>query len=396
MLVKPLRTIKVFYSYAYEDRSLRDELDKHLNNMKRLNQITGWYDRDIQAGVDRVSEIDVHLNTAQIILLLVSPDFMASDYCYSVEMQRALERHAQGEARVIPVILRHVDWEGAPFSGLQVLPRDARPITSWPDHDEAFWDVTVGIRRAVHDLLYKTKEQWLLEGRNSHTAGHYEKALLAYERAIGLDHTFARAHRSKGDALYHLKQYEEALAAYADSLRFDPASARAHKSRGDILAQLQRNEEALAAYEHAIKLEPGNAVICNDKGNVLYGLKRYDLALTAYEKATNLDPGFAYAYNNTGNALARLKRYPEALIAYEKAALFNPDYAVPHNNRGRVLSLLEKHSDALVAYEQAVRLDPNLISAYDNAAEALERLGRAQEAQSTRARAQQLRKHLHY
>ncbi len=392
MLANPLKTVKVFYSYAYKDRLLRDELDKHLNNMKRLNQITDWYDRDIQAGVDRASEIDVHLNTSQIILLLVSPDFMASDYCYSVEMNRALERHSKGEACVIPVILRHVDWEGAPFSGLQMLPTDARPITSWPDHDEAFWNVTVGIRRAVRDLLYKTKEQWLAEGRTYHTAGHYDKALLAYERAISLDPSFPRAHRSKGDAFYSLKRYHEALASYEISLRFDPQSVRAHKSRGDILAQLQRSQEALAAYEQAIWLEPTNARIHNDKGNILYNLRDYDLALVAYEQATHIDPGFAYAHNNMGNALSRLKRYQEALIAYEKAALFSPDYATPHNNRGRVLFFLEQYDDALLAYEQAVRLDPTLVDAYENAAEALERLGRSQEAQSTRAHAQKLKK----
>src|SRR5215471_18662367 len=108
------RSIKLFYSYAHEDKLLRDELDKHLGNMKRLNQITDWSDRDILAGTEWKHEVDRHLTDSQIILLLISPDFMNSEYCYSIEMKRALERHDNGEARVIPIILRPVDSEGAP------------------------------------------------------------------------------------------------------------------------------------------------------------------------------------------------------------------------------------------------------------------------------------------
>jgi hypothetical protein len=109
-------SINIFYCYAQEDRALRDELDKHLAIMKRQDQITGWYDQNISPGKQWEDEISSHLNTANIILLLISPDFMHSDYCYSVEMQRALQRHNAGDARVIPIILRPVDWENAPFS----------------------------------------------------------------------------------------------------------------------------------------------------------------------------------------------------------------------------------------------------------------------------------------
>src|SRR5437588_11905647 len=152
MTAEPTSTIKVFYSYAHADKSLREELDKHLSNMKRLNQIIGWYDRDISAGTEWKNEINIHLNTSQIILLLISSDFMASEYCYSFEMKRALERHDRGEARVIPIILRHVDWEEAPFSKLQMLPTDAKPVTSWSNLDAAFEDVSKGLRKAVKEL----------------------------------------------------------------------------------------------------------------------------------------------------------------------------------------------------------------------------------------------------
>ena len=96
--------------------------------------------------------IDEHLNDAGIILLLVSADFLGSDYCYDVEMRRAMERDRDGTARVIPVILRPCDWVSAPFGRLQALPTDARPIASWQDKDQAFTDIAHGIRRAVEEL----------------------------------------------------------------------------------------------------------------------------------------------------------------------------------------------------------------------------------------------------
>ncbi len=146
------KAIEVFFSYAHEDEDLRDELAKHLSILKRQGVITAWYDREISAGTEWAGEIDAHLNTARVILLLISADFLASDYCYDIELTRAMERHTEGEARVIPVILREVDWKGAPFGKLQALPKNAKPVTNWANRDAAFTDVARGIRKAVEEL----------------------------------------------------------------------------------------------------------------------------------------------------------------------------------------------------------------------------------------------------
>jgi predicted RecA/RadA family phage recombinase len=151
MSVTP-KPIEVFFSYSHKDEELRDELEKHLSILRRQGVITGWHDRRIGAGKEWEGEIDEHLNTADVILLLISADFLASDYCYDKEMRRALERHDAGEARVIPVILRPVDWEGASFGKLQALPKDAKPVTDWPNRDKAFLDIARGIRTAVEEL----------------------------------------------------------------------------------------------------------------------------------------------------------------------------------------------------------------------------------------------------
>ncbi len=150
--------ITVFYSYSHKDEKLRDRLETHLVNLKREGLITTWHDRRISADLEWKNQIDEWLNKAQIILLLVSPDFLASDYCYDIEMKRAMERHMAGEARVIPIILRASEWGHSPFSKIKALPIDGRPIAKWHDHDTAFFDVARGIREVVNNLRIEELE----------------------------------------------------------------------------------------------------------------------------------------------------------------------------------------------------------------------------------------------
>lgn len=152
MDTKAQKSIEVFCCYAREDRLLLLELKTHLTPLQREGLITLWTDTDIDAGVEWEKEIHRHLNSAQVILLLISPDFIASDYCYSIEMQRAIERYQAGEVSIIPVILRPVSWQEAPFGKIQALPTDAKPVTSWSSREDALYDVVKGIRKAVMKL----------------------------------------------------------------------------------------------------------------------------------------------------------------------------------------------------------------------------------------------------
>jgi len=139
----------VFFSYCHADEALRDQLEKQLSMLKRQGVIETWHDRRIGAGQEIDAAIDDHINSDEIILLLVSPDFIASDYCYNIEMARAMERHAAKEATVIPVILRPCDWHHAPFGKLLGMPQDGKPVTLWPDRDEAFLQVAKEVRKAA-------------------------------------------------------------------------------------------------------------------------------------------------------------------------------------------------------------------------------------------------------
>jgi hypothetical protein len=147
--------IEIFFSYAREDQKLLHQLQKFLKPLKQAGLVNDWHDGNISPGKQWADEITRHLNTAHIILLLVSVDFIDSDFCQSVEIKRAMERNEAGEARVIPVILRPVNWWGELFGRLQALPMGAVPVTKWRNREDAFLIIAEGIRKAVEELRTK-------------------------------------------------------------------------------------------------------------------------------------------------------------------------------------------------------------------------------------------------
>lgn len=142
----------LFFSYSHKDEILRDELQTHLTALSRQGVLEMWHDRRITAGKEFDNEISKHLENADIVLLLISPDFIASDYCYGIELQRAMERHDNGDARVIPVILRPCSWQRLPFGKLLASPTDGKAVTKFPNLDEAFLEVTEAIAAAAEEL----------------------------------------------------------------------------------------------------------------------------------------------------------------------------------------------------------------------------------------------------
>ena len=144
--------VSVFVSYSHADQDLRRELGKHLSVLERQGIIATWHDRMIGAGSEWASAIDERLDEARVILLLISADFIQSRYCYDIEMARAMERHERKDALVVPIILRAVSLQGTPFAKLQALPRDAKPVVTWPDRDTVFMEITDSLRETIRDL----------------------------------------------------------------------------------------------------------------------------------------------------------------------------------------------------------------------------------------------------
>ena len=141
--------MKAFIAYSHRDEVYLDRLHTHLAVLKRDGRIDAWFDRDILAGRELHREIDEQLESCGLFLLLVSPDFLASDYCIEREMARALERHGAREAIVIPIIIEPCDWASTPLRNLRALPRDSKPISEWTNENNAYLDVVQELRRVL-------------------------------------------------------------------------------------------------------------------------------------------------------------------------------------------------------------------------------------------------------
>ncbi|TRZ48360.1 toll/interleukin-1 receptor domain-containing protein [bacterium] len=166
---------RVFYSYSHKDEDLKEKLDEQLTILKRDGFISTWDDRMIRPGEEWDRVIDENLNLADIIMLLISPAFMASEYCQDIEVKRAVKRHDEGTARVIPIILKPIVWSDTPFAKLEALPSKGRPISCWTEIDEAFKDIVEKIRVTIIEVEFPRSlagdnagltGQWLLRLQN--------------------------------------------------------------------------------------------------------------------------------------------------------------------------------------------------------------------------------------
>lgn len=233
--------VEIFFSYAHEDEELRDQLAKHLKLMERQGLIESWYDREITGGQEWQGQIDQHLESADVILLLISSDFIASDYCSDIEMKRAMERHAEGKARVIPVILRDADWKEAPFGKLQAYPKNAQPITSWDNRDEAFAHVARGIRGIVSEINSKKHKLSGISDFNTKQRGVESKS----SKAPTLDNFKSRKFSSQEVLENHKKNI---VLKYSDLNSFSPIKNISFTKLEDLLENGHFREADIETY----------------------------------------------------------------------------------------------------------------------------------------------------
>lgn len=145
--------LKVFISYSHRDEELKKALEDHLSGLKNSEKVEIWQDRKIGAGTEWNQQILEEIDAADVILLLVTARFLNSNFCFGKEMKRAMMRHEQTTARVIPIILAPCTWQSAPFAKLNVLPTDGKAVTEWPNVDSAYTNVAQGISNAVDSIL---------------------------------------------------------------------------------------------------------------------------------------------------------------------------------------------------------------------------------------------------
>ncbi len=247
--------INIFYSYAHQDEDLLQKFRRHMANLIRQGLVSESYDRQISAGTEWKEYLDTAISNAQIILVFMSPDYLASDYLYGLELQHALERQRAGEAVIIPIILRPVHWQSTPISRFQAFPPQGKPITSYTSLDLGFFEAAQALGKVVQSLLdqaiQRKKEQYLLDGSTYYNASRYDEALDAYREALNIDPENELILITVGRILLHLERFEEALETYKQALHLSSPSPSIYLFTGLILQRLGRSTEAFEAYSKA-------------------------------------------------------------------------------------------------------------------------------------------------
>ena len=198
LFIRKYMMVKIAFSYSHTDETLRNELEKHLVALKRQGIIDTWHDRRILAGQEFNEEINRNFETADIILLLVSPDFIASDYCYNVEMSAAIEKHNAGKVKVIPIILRPCDWHDLPFGKILAATNDGKPIIHFPSYDDGFLEVVIAIKKAIKSMKSDgenqaiTRNLELKSSNNNHTHNERSSNLSIRQKFTDQDKDIAK------------------------------------------------------------------------------------------------------------------------------------------------------------------------------------------------------------
>jgi len=381
--------LTLFYSYAHKDEHLRKELDKQLSLLKRQGHLSTWYDRNISAGTEWAQEIDTRLNSADILLLLVSADFLASDYCYSIEMKRAMQRHETKAALVIPVILRAVEWEDAPFGKLQALPTDARAVTSWPNRDEAFKDVAGGIRKAVMELQDKRASMLLTATTTTSSTGPLASTAMLWNVPFPRNPFFTGREAILTDLRSTLTSNQRAAITQPQAIsglggigKTQTAIEYAYRYQDDYLAVLwvrsSTREELLIdfiAIANLLHLPEKDAQDQSITINAVKGwLETHTRWLLILDNADELDLLRAFMPGgNTGHILlttraqsmsglahkvtiARMGREEGVLLLLRRAGLIVPDATVEEaaeTDRAKALTLVQELDGLPLALDQA-------------------------------------------
>jgi serine/threonine protein kinase/Flp pilus assembly protein TadD len=420
-------SIHIFFSYARRDQNLRDQLENHLSNLKYRGLITTWHAREISTGEETIQQIDIHLNTAHVILLLISADFLASEYCYSREMARALHRHERGEAHVIPVLLRPVLFTDAPFAKLQPLPTNGKPVANWRNRDSAFVDIALGIERVVQKRLASASPvpsaEIVLPARiptgfpgtplppiviapSGPIATGFPGAPLPSPPSLVVPSRSRRGLILVGLSLLGLFSAGILLVQHPNFIPFvgvivgslilfagiisairalvKRAQSRASRRQEQEEPQRRQLEEGRRQEQEEARLRELEEARRSEQERAYY-----EKALAAYEHALRQNNADATAYRGKGNALVGLERYDEALTAFEQAGVLTP-LPTAYVSMGNVLVTLGRCDEAVAAYEQALALDAMYASAYAGMSKALLQLGRTQEAEQAHEQAKQL------
>jgi tetratricopeptide (TPR) repeat protein len=370
-LVPPL---KVFISYSHLDQEMCKRFLIYLTPLRDEGLIAPWTDRLISAGADWASAIDANLNAADVILLLVSPDFLASDYCKGVEMDRALVRDKNEEARVVPVILKHCEWRNSRFARLQLTPTDGKPVEDWPTWNHGFEDVVAALRKLIAELTASPADSVVPPAPATPVASVKppvpvpEKISLPPPRrriwqwvgaatlivavvVLWWMWSTSRSFLKQGITYLNDGRYAEAQPPLEQAKKWNPLSTSARCGLEAIRLSARASDTQFKEFvDPAVSAYPNCAYLRFLSGQQKYRAGDLDGALEQYQKAVDLEPRLAEAQFDLGHSLDLAGKPDEAFEHYQQAVTLSPGNPIYHNNLAEMYFRRNRYDDALNEY----------------------------------------------
>jgi WD40 repeat protein/Flp pilus assembly protein TadD len=326
---RTMHPLMLFFSYAPEDKALRDELDMHLKALRRTQLVETWEDRRVHPGGNREQEIYQAIEKADIILLLVSPYFINSEEYLSLLVKKVTQYQTDKREKVtiIPVLLRSCLWQETPLAQLDMLPRNGVPVTTWADRDEAWTDIAKNVRYVVANRLIN---EWKDQADTLYRERHYEEALAAYDRILQLDPTNIAASVCKGNVFLDLHRYADASRIYEQALLHRSSLEKSSLGTVASTRDNQLYEEALQVYNYLFRQ---NSIYALPTDRALETMLEDVPKSTSQEAVINdlnnairRNPVNPFLYYIKGTVYLELGRYGEALGAYEQAIHLKSDF----------------------------------------------------------------------
>lgn len=376
-----MAAVRIFCSYSHRDEEALKALKTHLAEVRRQGRIDDWHDRKIQFGEDWAQAIDEALEAADLVLLLVSPDFLNSDYCNGVELKRALELVRTAKARIIPIYIRPAYWKGASFARFQGLPPDARPVYSKDSQpDEAWVEVVAGIDQAAREVRGETTPPrkpwtrspglarprpmpWLMAG----LAGLLLAGLVIWW-LFGREDPVLTSLLTEAREFLNTGRYAQALQAFDTALAIDPDNPKAvfGHSKAAVFADIGPEFDTEAAETRLRALDQNHP----DDPHIQVMLARLAAARgeraraqNLYQRATELDSGVAQAWFALGVLYHEEGNLADARTHYKKALDLASNQRQYLTNLAAVQVALGDYKVAREAYERVLVDSPHLLLA---------------------------------
>jgi tetratricopeptide (TPR) repeat protein len=343
----------VFISYSHKDEVWKDKLMTQLGVVQQEGLLNLWDDRRISAGEDWYQEIQEAMNAARVAILLVSADYLNSNFILSEEVSRLLERRNNEGLCIYPVIIRPCAWDKVKWlARLQLKPKDGKPLST-KKKSQVETDLA-SIAKEVAAIIEKSSSAPISEPSPANESRKDSMSSLINASSINFG-------KNEEIETPKLRNTEIEPETYDKLLKW--------LDKGIELYNSKKYDEAIPCFDKALEIDPKYILALVYKGSVLSDLGRNGEALPYFDKVLGINPKYSYAWNSKGAALQMLKSYDEALLCFNKAIEFDPSYVFPWYNKGLVLIDCEKFDEAVTSLSRVIELLPD--TDYSNEAKKL-------------------------